>query len=149
MSSRILVIDGHPDPAPERFLHALANAYRDGAAAARHEVRCVRVADLNFSLLRSQLQRGKSARVIVTMGMPAFVYRWFYRAHSVRSLRRNILKFVGFGSVRTTLIGGVGAMSKASRSKHLARLRALGAKASTTRDLQRGQGGVPDHESGE
>lgn len=29
---------------------------------------------------------GKSARVIVTMGMPAFLYRWFFLAHSLRSL---------------------------------------------------------------
>src|SRR5690606_1625725 len=28
---------------------------------------------------------GRSARVVVTMGMPALVYRWFYRAHSVKS----------------------------------------------------------------
>jgi len=194
MQPRILIIDGHPDPAPQRFLHALAEAYRDGAAAARHEVRCVRIADLNFSLLRTQseyehadppenirrcqaeidwathvvilyplwlgampavlkgwleqvlrpgfafstlklgrwpvkLQRGKSARVIVTMGMPAFIYRWFYRAHSVRSLRRNILKFVGFGSVRATLIGSVGTMGSAKRNKYLDRVRALGARA--------------------
>jgi hypothetical protein len=28
------------------------------------------------------------------MGMPAAVYRWFYRAHSLKSLERNILGFV-------------------------------------------------------
>ena len=39
---------------------------------------------------------GKSARIVVTMGMPGFWYRWYFRAHSLRSLQRNILKFVGF-----------------------------------------------------
>jgi len=38
-----------------------------------------------------KLLAGKSARVVVTMGMPGFVYRWFYRAHSLKSLQRNIL----------------------------------------------------------
>ena len=33
---------------------------------------------------------GRSARVVVTMGMPALLYRWYFRAHSVKSLERNI-----------------------------------------------------------
>ncbi len=51
---------------------------------------------------------GRSARVIVTMGMPALVYRWYFRAHSVKSLKRNILRFVGIAPVRETLIGLAG-----------------------------------------
>ena len=50
---------------------------------------------------------GRSARVVVTMGMPALVYRFYFRAHSVRSLERNILGFVGIAPVRETLVGGV------------------------------------------
>ena len=38
--------------------------------------------------------KGRSARVIVTMGIPAFVYRWYFKAHSIRSLERNILGFM-------------------------------------------------------
>ena len=34
---------------------------------------------------------GRSARVVVTMGMPALLYRWYFRAHSVKNLERNIL----------------------------------------------------------
>ncbi|HZP88847.1 MAG TPA: NAD(P)H-dependent oxidoreductase, partial [Burkholderiales bacterium] len=34
---------------------------------------------------------GRSARVVVTMGMPALIYRWYFRAHSIKSLERNIL----------------------------------------------------------
>jgi putative NADPH-quinone reductase len=51
---------------------------------------------------------GRSARVIVTMGMPAMVYRFYFRAHSVKSLKRNILRFVGIAPVRETLIGMAG-----------------------------------------
>jgi putative NADPH-quinone reductase len=34
----------------------------------------------------------KSARIIVTLGMPTLRYRWYFRAHSLRSLKRNILR---------------------------------------------------------
>lgn len=52
-----------------------------------------------------KLLKGRSARILVTMGMPAFFYRIFYRAHSVKSLKRNILEFCGVSPVRATLIG--------------------------------------------
>lgn len=39
--------------------------------------------------------KGKSARLIVTMDMPAFVFRWYFGAHSLKSLKRNILGFCG------------------------------------------------------
>ena len=42
------------------------------------------------------------------MGMPALWYRLYYRAHSVKSIERNILKFVGIGPIQQILIGGVG-----------------------------------------
>ena len=51
---------------------------------------------------------GKSARIVVTMGMPALLYRWYFRAHSIKSLERNILSFVGIGPISTTLIGMAG-----------------------------------------
>src|SRR5512147_771129 len=54
---------------------------------------------------------GRSARVVVTMGMPALVYSWYFRAHSVKSLRRNILGFVGIAPVKATLIGMIGNLS--------------------------------------
>ncbi len=64
-----------------------------------------------------QLLKGKSARVIITMGMPAFVYRWFYWSHALRNLERNILKFVGMSPVRHTLIGGIGPTGKQAEAK--------------------------------
>ncbi len=72
---------------------------------------------------------GRSARVVVTMGMPAAVYRWFYRAHSLKSLERNILGFVGIGPVDETLIGMVAGMNEATARKHVRRLQKLGRNA--------------------
>ncbi len=72
---------------------------------------------------------GRSARVVVTMGMPAMIYRHLYRAHSVKSLERNILGFVGLGPVRETLIGSVEAMSEQKRNEWLRKLHELGARA--------------------
>lgn len=72
---------------------------------------------------------GRSARVVVTMGMPAAVYRWFFRAHSVKSLERNILGFVGIAPVEHTLIGGVGEISPAQVAAWCRRMAALGADA--------------------
>lgn len=194
MTERILIIDGHPDPAPERFVHAMADAYREGAESSRHEVRMLRISDLEFPLLRAQadyergepsqsvrtcqsmldwathvvilyplwlgsmpallkglleqvlrpgfafswrqqgrwpvkLQSGKSARIVVTMGMPAWLYRWYFRAHSVRSLQRNILHFIGVRRARATLIGNIASLSGEARQACLERVRMLGQRA--------------------
>jgi len=174
-ASRILIIQGHPDPAGQHFCHALADSYGGAATAAAREIRRLDVARLDFPILRSkndwdtgdvppgvaQAQRdiawaehlvlifplwlggmpallkgfleqvlrpgfaigaaqgeagaklleGRSARVVVTMGMPAFVYRWYFGAHSIRSLERNILRFVGIAPVHRSLIGLVEAKS--------------------------------------
>jgi len=72
--------------------------------------------------------KGKSARVVVTMGMPALVYRWYFRAHSVKSLERNILGFVGIAPVDETLIGGAGKLAAPDAERWLAKLRSLGSK---------------------
>ncbi len=69
---------------------------------------------------------GRSARVVVTMGMPAAVYRWYFRAHSIKSLERNILGFVGIAPVRETLVGSVGTMSDGEAGKWFSRMEKLG-----------------------
>jgi putative NADPH-quinone reductase len=193
---RILILQGHPDGDRRHLGHALAQAYREGAEAAGHQVRLIEAAKLEFPLLRDpsgwergeplppglepardallwcehllivfplwlgdmpallkglleQLARpgiafhqdrgnpfaakalgGRSARVVCTMGMPALVYRYFYRAHSLRSLERNILGFVGFAPVHETLIGGVAQLGEAGVQRWLKKLRLLGAAAS-------------------
>lgn len=68
---------------------------------------------------------GKSARIVVTLGMPAFLYRWFFFAHGVKSLARSILKFCGVKPVCETYIGMVEAGEKIRR-RALARRRELG-----------------------
>lgn len=189
--SRVVIIDGYPDPDRSHYVHALADAYAEGALQ-RHEVDRIDIATLDFPLLRSakewqdavptpalaeaqakirkaahvvifyplwlgdvpallkgfleqvarpgfalamgesgfpkRLLKGRSARIVVTMGMPTPFYRFFYRAHSVKSLERNILGFVGFRPVRRSLIGSVES-SHAYREKWLDRMRALGLKA--------------------
>jgi putative NADPH-quinone reductase len=72
---------------------------------------------------------GRSARIIVTMGMPTTVYRWFFFAHGLRNLKRNILGFTGFSPVRETLIGSVGTSARTVIERRLAEVRDLGRKA--------------------
>jgi len=72
------------------------------------------------------LLTGRSARIIVTMGMPALWYRWFFRAHSLKSLKRNVLGFCGIGPVRMSLIGNVEGIGTARRGDWLARIHRLG-----------------------
>lgn len=191
---RVLIVQGHPDPAGGRLGHLLADAYAEGAAAAGHEVRRIEVARLEFPLLRTQHDwehgavpaalapaqadllwsqhlllcfplwmgdmpaltkafleqvarpglagdaradgslppkalKGRTARVLVTMGMPALVYRWVFRAHSVKSLERNLLGMLGIAPVRETLVGGVAQLDAAGVATWQARLRRLGAAA--------------------
>lgn len=72
-----------------------------------------------------KLLTGKSARVIVTMGMPAFFYRWFFGAHSYKALKRNILTFSGAGPVKASFIGMV--EENADKRAHwLTKVEALG-----------------------
>lgn len=191
--TRILIIQGHPDPSPERLCRALAGAYAEGARAAGHEVETVDLAALDIPMLRTQVEfehggvpeglkpaaeairqaehimlifplwlgtmpalvkafleqvmrpgvafayrekgmpetllKGRSARIVVTMGMPAIAYRIWFRAHCVKALERNVLKFVGIAPVRTTLIGGVEGMSETKRENWLAEMRRLGKAA--------------------
>ncbi len=56
-----------------------------------------------------KLLKGKSARIAVTIGMPAWFYRWCLGAHSLKSLKYNILCYSGIAPVTATLIGRTGA----------------------------------------
>jgi putative NADPH-quinone reductase len=42
---RILIVNGHPDPRPERFVAALCNAYESGARAAGCDIRRMNIAE--------------------------------------------------------------------------------------------------------
>lgn len=192
MARRIVIIQGHPDPAGHHLCHALADAYAKGAEAAGHEVARIEVAQLDFPLLRTkqefydgvlpealkpaqeaigaanhlviiyplwlgsmpallkaffeqafrpgfafnalnssngkwtQLLKGKSARIIVTMGMPALIYRWYFGAHGLKSLERNILGFCGIGPIKESLFGLIEAANELKRQEWLKKLADLG-----------------------
>jgi putative NADPH-quinone reductase len=72
-----------------------------------------------------KLLAGKSARLVITMGMPAFFYRAYYGSHSVRSFKRNILGLVGIDPVTSSLIGNVEGDLR-TREKWLDRMREYG-----------------------
>lgn len=74
----------------------------------------------------TKLLKGRSARVIITMGMPALIYRWYFGAHSLKSLKQN-LALTGIRPCQQTLIGSVEAMGKPKREEWLDKVRALGA----------------------
>ncbi|MBV5257980.1 flavodoxin family protein [Synechococcus moorigangaii CMS01] len=69
--------------------------------------------------------RGKSARIVMTMGMPAFAYNIFYRAHSLKALEAGIFQMAGFKPVRHTIFGAID-LSAEGRQRMLAKMRALG-----------------------
>ncbi len=169
MMRRIAIIQGHPDSAGNHLLHAMADAYAEGAAAAGHEVRRIEVAKLEFQLLRTQVEfetgiipatlvrpqedmrwaehwlflfplwhgtmpallkgflehifrpgfameykkagfpkrllAGRSARIVVTMGMPVLLYRWYFGAYGVRGFERSMLSFAGIRPIHENLYG--------------------------------------------
>ncbi|MEO1281456.1 MAG: NAD(P)H-dependent oxidoreductase [Pseudomonadota bacterium] len=72
---------------------------------------------------------GRSARVVVTMGMPGLIYRWYFGAHSLKSLEQCILKFSGLGPVRESIFGMVDAASDKRRQKWLSNMQRLGEQA--------------------
>lgn len=87
----------------------------------------------NFAFLKSKnkklpkrLLEGKSAHIIVTMGMPAWFYRIFYRAHSHKCLERNILGFVGISPIRHSLIGEIETTKEKNRLKWLLKIQQSG-----------------------
>lgn len=70
--------------------------------------------------------KGKSARVIMTMGMPGWFYRWFYGAHALKLIKRNILHFTGIRPVRATIYGMIEAAGDDKRKSWLREVEALG-----------------------
>lgn len=190
---RVVIIQGHPDPAGQHLCHGLADAYAEGAKAAGNSVSRIELARLDIPVLRSQaefksgtlpanlnaardaivladhivlvfplwlgtmpalvkafleqvmrpgvafayqskglptrLLTGRSARVVVTMGMPSLAYRWFFFSHAMRALNRNILGFVGIAPIRTTLFGMVEKATEKKRRGWLGQMRALGTRA--------------------
>lgn len=76
--------------------------------------------------LPKKLLAGRSARIIVTMGMPAPVYRWFFAEDGIRGLRRGILHFVGIRPIKTTYVGTIAGLSDQKRTAWLEQCRRWG-----------------------
>jgi putative NADPH-quinone reductase len=79
--------------------------------------------------LPRRLLKGKSARVVVTMGMPAFLYRWLFRAYGVKCLNRSILWWSGISPVRTCLIGNIADRNGGYHQRWLEQLHTWGTRA--------------------
>jgi putative NADPH-quinone reductase len=188
----ILVINGNPDPAPERLSFALSQAYAAGARGTGCAVERLDIGSLYFPILRNTAEfagpaqhrdivdayrailradhlvliyplwlgaapallkafleqlscgeslighggghlpqgklRGRSARIIVTMGMPALAYRLLFGAHGTKALERSVLRPAGLSPIRTSYFGGVGRSPEDARA-WLARVQRLGVKA--------------------
>ena len=69
---------------------------------------------------------GRSARLVTTMSMPTFIYRYWYRSHGLKWFERNALNLAGIRPVRTTLFGSSTSADDATRAKWLDQMRALG-----------------------
>jgi putative NADPH-quinone reductase len=77
----------------------------------------------------SKLLKGCSARIVVTMGMPGIAYRLYFRAHTLKALKRNILAFSGVGPIRSTIFGMVEGASERRRASWLSLMHKLGREA--------------------
>jgi len=75
------------------------------------------------------LLRGRTARVVVTMGMPSALYRLWFLGHGIAGMKRSILHLVGISPVRETLFGMVAGASDATRAKWISQIRDLGERA--------------------
>jgi putative NADPH-quinone reductase len=52
-----------------------------------------------------RLLAGRSARIVVTMGMPVMLYRWYFGALGVRAFERSMLSFAGIKPIRESFYG--------------------------------------------
>lgn len=77
----------------------------------------------------TRLLKGRSARVIVTMGMPASVYRLYFGGHGTKALKRGVLALGGISPIRESLIGMVESRGNVYRGRWLSRVQALGRAA--------------------
>jgi putative NADPH-quinone reductase len=76
---------------------------------------------MNWSIFKD-----KTARIVMTMGMPVSIYRFWYRGHALKLLTRNILNFIGIKPVRHTLFGMVATSKPQERDRWVGQVRELG-----------------------
>lgn len=73
--------------------------------------------------------KGRSARLIVTMGMPALVFRLVFGAHGLLALDKGMLRLAGLSPIRKSVIGDVEAERPNTRRRWLDRMRRYGKAA--------------------
>ena len=73
-----------------------------------------------------RLLKGRSARLIVTMNTPSFIYRWMFGRPGHNTMKKTILEFCGVKPVRITEIGPVRNSTDAKRQKWLVQVREIG-----------------------
>ena len=78
------------------------------------------------SPLWDKLLTGRSARLIVTLNTPSFVYRWVFGRPGHNTMKKTILEFCGVKPVRITEVGPMKGSTDAKRAKWVAQVRALG-----------------------
>lgn len=71
---------------------------------------------------------GRSARLVVTMGMPAVVYRWWFRSSGLRAVERGLLGLAGIAPVHDSVVGSVESTSDVRRARWLHEMAELGAR---------------------
>ena len=52
-----------------------------------------------------KLLAGRSARIVVKMGIPPLLYRWYFGAYGLRYFERSMLSFAGIKPIRESLYG--------------------------------------------
>ncbi|MDP2229102.1 MAG: NAD(P)H-dependent oxidoreductase, partial [Moraxellaceae bacterium] len=72
---------------------------------------------------------GRSARVVVTMGMPGFIFRLIFFSHGLKCISRGLLWVSGYRPVREMALGPAGSPNPSRRLQWIAQMRRLGAKA--------------------
>ena len=76
-----------------------------------------------------KLLPGKTARIVMTMDTPPWYYRWVQRAPAVHQLNITTLKFVGFTSVKSMMVGPVISSTELARNQWIASVSRLGETA--------------------
>ncbi|BFM11297.1 NAD(P)H-dependent oxidoreductase [Simiduia litorea] len=76
-----------------------------------------------------KLLQGKTARIVMTMDTPPWYYVLFQGAPAIKQLKTATLKFVGFGSIKSRMIGPIISSTNASRKKWLDEISKLGLTA--------------------
>ena len=72
-----------------------------------------------------RLLAGRSARIVVTMGMPVLLYRWYFGAFGLRGFERSMLSFAGIKPIRESLYGLTFSDAK-KRARWIEDMRSLG-----------------------